>query len=102
MPELKAQLKVKLDVSSLATQLLGEIAPPIGKIVAMTAPAASGNVTVVAGISGGLDLSVVQGAIGRVTTSAESVLGNLPGAEVLAPLTSAVELVESITVDDLA
>ncbi len=102
MAALQAELTVRIDVGDLAQGLLAEVGGPLGELRAVAVPLDADGLEAAAGGAGEPDFSVFAGTLGQVSAAAGSVLERLPGAEVLAPLTSALETVELATRADLA
>src|SRR5215218_3966212 len=102
MPAPQAELTVRLDVRSLAGDLLAEVGGPLAALNGVSLTLDAGGV---ATASAGADASGFAGVadmLGRGAGEAGGVLQHIPVAEVLAPLTRALEVVEHATRADVA
>ncbi len=101
--DLKAELSVKLEAGPLVQKLLTDIGGPLANLRAVASPVSG---TRLAGASAGaarLDITGVGDAAARLAQQMTPLIGSLPAAgAVLGPLTTSLELVEKLSVGDLA
>lgn len=101
--DLKAELSVKLDASHLRDSLLGGIAGPTTTLQGVSSPVSQAQLTRTGQLAVQVNTSGIAAAAERVVSQLTGSLGSLPGPqEVLRPISSTLELVRTVTADDLA
>jgi hypothetical protein len=99
---LRADLTVKLDAGGLSASLLASLQGPAGSLAGLTLPVTSAELEATVGGFASLDASQIASAVAGFSQSAAPLLASLPDTgDVLAPLTSLLDLAERATEGDL-
>ncbi len=100
---LAADLKTKLDSSSLVDTFVDKISASAATLGSVTPPLGSAQISAHANLSASVGTSGISASIGGVTSQGGGLLAGLPGpAAALGPLLATVELVEKATDSDPA
>jgi hypothetical protein len=97
MASLRAQLSLKLDVSSLVGGFLTDVNGPASSLQAITDPTPTGDLSDINARMGGLDLGSLGTTVGVVVQGATGIVSHLPIAgDVVQPVTQALETIEAV------
>lgn len=103
---LKADITIRIDASAIVQALLAALTAPGGPVATLTGVAVpidparlADAISISEGAGGGTDLAAIAG---QIAAQAAPLIAALPGAaDVVRPLTAAVELAEQLTAGDL-
>jgi hypothetical protein len=99
---LSADLSARLDLGSALDGLLGGLAGPTATLEGTQAPPEAGEAQGAAQLSVSVEVTGLDGAVGRVTAGIPALLAGLPGpGEAVGTLARAVEMVERVSAGDV-
>ncbi len=97
MPSLRAELSVKLDVSSLAQAFLASTGGPAAALQGIADPSSPSQLASIDGALDGVNVGSLDGTIRLLVERATALVGTLPVAgDVVKPVTDALEALEAL------
>ncbi|HEY9227486.1 MAG TPA: hypothetical protein VIP11_12605 [Gemmatimonadaceae bacterium] len=102
MASLRAELSLKLDVSTLVQGFVGDVAGPAGQLTAIADPTPASGLADVNSQIDGLSLDSLGSSVSVITDGAASIVASLPIAgDIVKPVTDVLAAIETLTSADI-